>query len=107
VDPWAGPRPGPVAEAVDEEFWAIVCGDEDLLAAEFEAVVGSMESGRRPRDARGRASGPQRRRPRHEGGWPAPAGPTGADRDPATAVQRSPPADPAVRPMTRKRWMDD
>ena len=27
------------AEAVDVEFWALVCADDDLLAAEFGAIV--------------------------------------------------------------------
>ncbi|HEX5495658.1 MAG TPA: hypothetical protein VFX70_13895 [Mycobacteriales bacterium] len=73
------------AEAVDEEFWALVCGDEELLSAEFDAIVAAewpsppVHSPGRSAD-HGRPGGPAhepthglhpRARPAHPGvdGW--------------------------------------
>lgn len=51
--------------AVDAQFWALVCEDEEWLRAEFDAIVNApAEAGRRPvrRPAIGAADHPGRRR---------------------------------------------
>ena len=53
--------------AVDAQFWALVCEDEQWLQAEFDAIVSApAEASRRPvlRPAIGAADNPGRRRVR-------------------------------------------
>ncbi len=40
-----------VDRAVDEEFWALICADEDLLRAEFDALVTGGDPARSRPDA--------------------------------------------------------
>ncbi|HET8600028.1 MAG TPA: hypothetical protein VFL99_06855 [Segeticoccus sp.] len=53
------------AEAVEEEFWALICSDEELLNAEFEAII-AAERPSPPAPAAGR------RAYQHRWGMPAP-----------------------------------
>jgi len=75
------------ARSLEEEFLDLVCADEELLRAEFDAIIAQEWGGRRPPPARPRAAGgtggphprhtawrgssPSQRRPRHPGagGW--------------------------------------
>jgi hypothetical protein len=82
-----------------DEFLAIVCADEELLRAEFEAIVGASWDEPPP---------PTPREPPTPS-WPGPPDPESADLRPATpppfpcgagrwARQRSPPVVPAGHP---------
>jgi hypothetical protein len=82
------------AATVDEQFWALVCADEELLRAEFDEIVGgwSDAAGSRPFAFPVGGGGPDRHRAR-------PASPVLAGRWPAALLgpiagvrQRSPPA---------------
>lgn len=92
-------------QSLDEEFLALVYGDEELLTAEFEAIIAAnwpappvaprhgprRAHGRRPSDGRvvrrrGRLTGvdraePRERSPPHRSWW---------DRHPSSAVSSSP-----------------
>ncbi|HET7305446.1 MAG TPA: hypothetical protein VFJ12_12955 [Segeticoccus sp.] len=69
-----------VESAVEEEFWAMVCDDAELLAAEFEAIIAAAWPGSPIRIAGRRAD-------RHRWGAPVPV-----------RVGASPPADRSARP---------
>jgi hypothetical protein len=89
------------AGSLQDEFLELVCGDEELLRAEFDAIIAEEWGTRRPPPARPRATSPaprphgsapltgplglRRRRPRHPGigGW---------------SRQRSPPDEQPVPP---------
>lgn len=79
-----------VEVSADEEFWNLVCADDDWLRAEFEAIV---SSGFADRQARPRPSGSSPR------GLPGasvpsrwePGRPRGLRPAPRVARQRSPP----------------
>ena len=61
----AGTGPALGSGAVDAQFWALVCEDEEWLRAEFDAIVSApAEAGRRPvrRPAIGAADHPGRQR---------------------------------------------
>ncbi|WP_165700086.1 hypothetical protein [Ornithinimicrobium ciconiae] len=73
---------------VDELFWDLVCADEDLLRAEFDAIV-----------AAGYPARPRRQRPL----LPPRPGPGALD-DPPPALEVPRPADPGRRvPAARQR----
>jgi hypothetical protein len=66
--------------AVEEEFWALVCDDEELLSAEFDAIVAAAWPSSPIRTAGRHAD-------HHRWGMPAPG-----------RVGASPPADRSARP---------
>jgi hypothetical protein len=79
-----------VGVSADEEFWNLVCADDDWLRAEFEAIV---SSGFADRPARARPSGSSAvGRPGESGpSWWEPGHPRGLGPPFRVARQRSPP----------------
>ena len=82
---------GSLAETVDEQFLALVCAEEELLRAEFEAIV-AAEWPSPPAKTHGPAGNAGRPR-----SWPLPGGRAGAGRLPRL------PAHPGVDRWTRQR----
>lgn len=86
------PAPGgSLAETVDEQFLALICAEEELLRAEFEAIV-AAEWPSPPAKTPGPAANAGRPR-----SWPPPGGPAGAGR------LSGRPAHPGVDGWTRQR----
>jgi hypothetical protein len=84
---------GDVEQTIDEQFFALVCSDEQLLRAQFEEIVAAEWPTLRP--GPGRAAGPERSG-RRAGRWSRSGGhlPT-RPRHPGVGAwvrQRSPPA---------------
>jgi hypothetical protein len=100
VPPTLQPEGFEATRSTDEQFLDLLLGDEDLLRAEFDAIIVAEWPGQPPgRTGRGaraerRPGGTRRRRPRAAGSpeWPRPLRLGGWPR------QRSPP--------TRDRWTD-
>ena len=93
-----GTRESRSTDSVDAEFWAIVCADEDLLRAEFHAIVEPAEvSGPTPAP-----HGPVSAAPRGpgltQGGGGERVSTSSGTPAPAPAHQRSPPTADGARP---------
>jgi hypothetical protein len=84
---------GPAEVALDEDFWDLVCSDEQWLRAEFDAIIAAEWAGPPTVDARRHVP------PRPMGGRDVPRPVSGSSRRgggraaaaPAGARQRSPP----------------
>ena len=104
VPPTLHPDGFKATRSTDEQFLDLLLADEDLLRAEFDAIIAAEWPGQPPgRPGRGtraerRPGGTQRRRPQAAGspGWPRPLRIGGWPR------QRSPPRATGDRPTTRK-----
>jgi hypothetical protein len=80
VPPTLHPDGFKATRSTDEQFLDLLLADEDLLRAEFDAIIAAEWPGQPPgRPGRGaraerRPGGPRRRRPRAAGspGWPRP-----------------------------------
>jgi len=104
VPPTLHPDGFQATRSTDEQFLDLLLGDEDLLRAEFDAIIAAEWPGQPPdRPGRGaraerRPGGTRRRRPRAAGfaGWPRPLRIGGWPR------QRSPPPATSDKPTTRK-----
>jgi hypothetical protein len=93
------PAPGSSTRSTHDEFVDLLCADEELLRAEFDAIVAAEWPGEPPLEFRPRGDGPR---------WPAPTPPSEPHRPGRRtrrrvdewARQRSPPGEGerAVRP---------
>lgn len=87
--------PGAAARALEADFLALVCADEELLRAEFEAIIAAEWPARPPRRPGGPPPGAANRRPGRPGGDRRPRPPADRPRRPhddSRARQRAPPA---------------
>ena len=85
------------SEAVDAEFWALICQDEEWLNAEFDAVVSDADGNPRGHPAR---QLPATTANRHRAGpaWWVPGGRPWRDRDAAGQAVAA-----GARPASRDR----
>jgi hypothetical protein len=99
-------------DVVDEEFLALICADEELLRAEFDAIITASWGQPRPVAPRPRArgpalpSGPRSRCRPVDGGMRRPQREPGGE---GHFRQRAPPGagsqpDPRCKPGVRERW---